>query len=285
MRILILGANGMLGHAIHRSLGAAGITAVGAVRRLDDLPVDRLEYRLVPDAENMAQYERCFDDLRPNVVINALGIVKQSRRAENVASMFKINALFPRWLQFMAQAKNFKLIHFSTDCVFSGRLGMYKEDDFPDPVDMYGLSKALGEVYGGNVLTFRTSIIGRGITPNDSLVDWFLGQHGSVKGFRRAIFSGVPVGAIGSMLAEKLEEVILLSGIYNLAASPINKFELLHLVRDVFDARDIDLVADDEFVIDRSLDGTKFAREVKFSFPSWPVLIRDCFEFYGSRHV
>ena len=271
--IVILGASGMLGHAVHRVLHDCGFDTVGAVRgHVPDYPRTLgLKFRANVDISDLGALQQMVSQLRPSVVINAAGVIKQRDEATNVRAMFDTNAVAPRQLSILGAQTGFRIIQVSTDCVFSGLRGSYTESDVPDATDAYGRSKFLGELTEQHCLTLRTSIVGRGLVPNPSLVDWFLAQTGSVRGFRRAIFSGLPANEIGQVIADHLVDGNAgPSGLRHLSADPISKHELLCLVRHAWQRNDIDIVADDQLAIDRSLNSERFRAETGFRPDPWP---------------
>jgi dTDP-4-dehydrorhamnose reductase len=216
-----------------------------------------------------------FSTARPQVVVNCIGIVKQLDEAQNPIASIQINSLFPHQLAGLCAENGVRLIHVSTDCVFSGRKGAYTEEDTPDPVDLYGRSKLLGEVDDGMALTIRTSIVGRELRGGHGLVEWFLGQNGqTVRGFTDAIFTGWATGSLASAVATVIEKRPTLAGVRHVAAAPISKYDLLCLLRDAF-GLEITVEPDNVFKCDRSLDGSPFAAETGIVAPSWPEMVAE----------
>lgn len=281
--ILVLGASGMLGNALLRLFSQAdGCTVIGAVRsrqaigllpdNVRDLAVSGI------DVENIDNLIRLFDEVQPDVVINCVGLVKQLSDVNNPLVALPINSLFPHRLANICAVSNARLIHISTDCVFTGNKGMYTEDDVTDAQDLYGVSKRLGEIDYPNTITLRTSIIGHELDGNRSLIDWFLSQEGAVRGFKQAIFSGLPTIELGCLIRDCVIPNPELTGVYHVSAEPISKYDLLSLVAEVY-GKDIQILQDNEFTIDRSLDSSRFRKATGFSPASWPELIRsmhDC---------
>lgn len=211
--------------------------------------------------------------VRPDAVVNCIGIVKQDASAKDPIASIGVNSLFPHRLAQACSAAGARLIHISTDCVFSGRKGGYLERDAPDAEDLYGRSKLLGEVDSETALTLRTSMIGRELQGSHGLVEWFLGQRGqSVSGFRRAVFSGFTTEALAEIIFRVITRHPGLQGVWHVAAEPVNKFELLSLIKRVFDL-DIEIKPDETFVCDRSLDAGRFWRATGLAPPSWPEMI------------
>jgi len=266
----------MLGHKLYQVLGPRFDTHAtvrsdqGAAQRLGVLDPDRTVAHV--SADTFDTVARAVASVEPEVVVNCIGIVKQAREARDPITSIAINSLFPHRLARLCATRGARLIHVSTDCVFSGRTGRYTEGDLPDPPDLYGRSKLLGEVGDGDGLTVRTSIIGRELSGANGLVEWFLCQQGSVRGFQRAIFSGLTTHALADVLASVISDHGALTGVRHVAAEPISKFDLLQMLRDAY-GRDVQIVPDDEVILDRSLDGTAFERETGLHAPSWAEMV------------
>ncbi len=278
MRILVLGVRGMMGHMAARVL-AERHEVFGTIR--DDLSADSSLARFLPpdrwvrgvEASDMASIERTFEETHPDAVLNCIGIIKQAPEATDPILSIENNALFPHQLAVVCKAVGARMIHLSTDCVFSGLKGMYSESDIPDPVDLYGRSKLLGETEPGEALTLRTSVVGREIRGHVSLFEWALGSRGTaVRGFDRAIYSGLTTRA----LAEVIEAIIVdhpnLSGVWHVASDPITKYDLLVDLNERL-SLDLDIERDESFVCDRSLDGSAFSAETGIEVPSWDDML------------
>ncbi|HEU4870167.1 MAG TPA: SDR family oxidoreductase, partial [Pyrinomonadaceae bacterium] len=209
----------------------------------------------------------------PDVVVNCIGIVKQDEAAKDRYQSIAVNSLFPHQLARACGTRGIRLIHLSTDCVFSGRRGNYKEDDVADAEDIYGRAKWLGELQYEHCLTIRTSMIGRELSGSHGLVEWFLSQRGkTVRGFKRAIFSGFTTIALSETIGNIIADENGLHGVWHVAADPINKFDLLSMVRQAFQV-DIEIVPEESFVCDRSLDDSRFRARTGFEPPSWEQMI------------
>lgn len=277
MKIAVLGVSGMLGSAAFRSLsdrfpGEVYGTARSAVARTI-FPADQARTLSVGiDVDNADALAGFLREVRPDVVLNCVGIVKQLASAEDPLVAIPINALLPHRLARLADLVGARLVHVSTDCVFTGRKGGYRESDVPDAEDLYGRSKLLGEVDYPNAVTLRTSIIGREIGSRNGLVEWFLAQSGSVRGYRRAIFSGLTTDELVRVIAEHVLPNPHLRGVYHVSVDPISKFDLLGIVRDVYGAA-TEIEPDDAVAIDRSLNSDRFRAAVGYAPPSWPALI------------
>jgi dTDP-4-dehydrorhamnose reductase len=281
--ILIFGVGGMLGSAIFRLLSTDNElkvygTARGEVSQLH-LPA-RLTSCVVGgvDALNADQLAVCLDRIRPDAVINCVGLVKQLEVSNNVLDAVPLNTLLPHRLARLCSLVEARLIHMSTDCVFSGSRGLYTEADTPDAEDVYGRSKLLGEPTHENTFTLRTSIIGHELSGARSLINWFLSQSGSVRGYTQAIFSGLPTVEIARIIRDYVLPRPELSGLYHVSADPISKFALLRLVADVY-KREIAIEPDDSVRINRSLDSSRFRAATGFLPEPWPEMIRRMHDF------
>ena len=293
--VLVLGGTGMLGHTLFEHLSARPDLDVHATVR-DPAP---LHDRMLPerrrfihpwiDAARIDQIEQVVDEVRPDVVVNAIGIVKQVPAAADPLASIVINTLLPHRLARLSTIAGARLIHVGTDCVFSGGKGGYGEDDPPDPIDLYGRSKLLGEPIdagGSGALTLRTSLIGHELRTGHGLLEWMLAQVGSATGYRRAIFSGLPTLEFARVLAEVVLPRAELSGLYHVSSDPISKFALLELIARRYD-REIEIQPRDEPAIDRSLDSTRFRTATGYEPPSWPELVgamhEDAVDRYPAR--
>lgn len=277
-KVLVLGASGMLGNSILRLFYQTdGYSVIGTVRSgqaVSLLPENVRNFVLSGiDVLNVDSLIQLMDDVRPDLVINCVGVVKQLSDASNPLVALPINSLFPHRLAHICSISNARLVHMSTDCVFTGNKGMYTEHDVADAQDLYGVSKRLGEVDYSNAITLRTSIIGHELNGSRSLIDWFLAQEDQVKGYTNAIFSGLPTIEIGKLIRDYVIPNPDLRGVYHVSAAPINKYDLLSLVAKVY-GKKITIEPDGGFKIDRSLDSSRFRRETGFISAPWPELIR-----------
>lgn len=278
MRVLVLGASGMLGNAVFRVFSeSARVEVYGTARSPRILPrfSPELRGRIVcgVDVGDMDSIVRLLGDVRPNVVVNCIGLVKQLADAKDPLSAIPINSLLPHKLARLCALLQARLIHVSTDCVFSGERGGYTEADLPDAADLYGRSKLLGEVDEPNAITLRTSIIGHELDGAHSLIGWFLAQQGAVKGFRKAIFSGLPTVELARVMLDVVLPRPDLHGLYHVAAEAISKHDLLHLVAEAY-GKQIEIMPDDQLTIDRSLVAERFRHATGYVAPMWPELVR-----------
>ncbi|QBH97936.1 SDR family oxidoreductase [Limnobaculum zhutongyuii] len=288
--ILILGANGMLGNSIFRFLSSnVHCNVIGTVRDLKSYSSQMNNVRNIIELNDVFDKDTLTDLIKKvDYVINCIGIIKQKDSVDYL-NCIKVNTYLPHYLASICSDTGSRLIHFSTDCIFDGTKGNYLDDDLPDAKDLYGRSKSLGEVSYGNHLTLRTSIIGHEINSHLSLVDWFLNAKSPINGYSKAIFSGLPTREIARFI---LEKIILteksISGLYNLSASPISKYDLLILINSCYQSNK-SINNDVSFVIDRSLNSEKLRAAVNFYPDEWPDLISIMHEDYINlneyRHV
>ncbi|HEY9680501.1 MAG TPA: SDR family oxidoreductase [Oculatellaceae cyanobacterium] len=279
MKVLVLGATGMLGHKLVQAASEEHVVyATIRGEQLDSSYIHVLNKAKIISgvrAEEFATVERAIVQVEPDVVINCIGIVKQLATSKDAIASILVNSLLPQKAALTCQSKNIRFITLSTDCVFSGRKGGYTLADNPDPVDLYGRSKLLGEVAGNNCLTIRTSMIGRQLFDTHSLVEWFLSQETkSVRGYKNAIFSGLTTNELSRIICKLISNHPLLEGIWQLAAKPISKFELLQLLKQHYNVQ-VEIVADEEFKCDRSLSGIDFEKATNLVPKSWPDMIAE----------
>jgi dTDP-4-dehydrorhamnose reductase len=283
VKILVLGASGMLGNAMLRTLAAADGHDVWATVRSSNVLKHfdaALQQRIVTevDVENTDSLIGLFAKVQPTVVINCIGLVKQLAHADDPLHALPINSLLPHRLARLCALIGARLVHISTDCVFNGRKGNYRESDPSDAEDLYGRSKLLGEVAYPHTITLRTSIIGHELASAHGLVGWFLSQQGKVRGYRKAIFSGLPTVELARVVRDFVLPNTSLTGLYHVAAEPIAKYDLLQLVGAAY-GRDTEIEADDGIVIDRSLNATRFNKATGYIVPPWPALVARMREF------
>lgn len=278
MNVLVLGASGMLGNAVMRVLSEerdwqifGTLRSGGAARFFAPEIAGRLIAGV--DVEDQDALVRVFTQVRPDVVINCIGLIKQLAEGDNPLVALPINAMLPHRLARLCKLAGSRLIHVSTDCVFSGAKGGYVEDDASDARDLYGKSKFLGEVHDAHTITLRTSIIGHELQSAHGLVEWFLSQRGRCKGYRRAIFSGLPTVILAKIMRDVVIPQPALSGLYHVAAAPIAKLDLLTLVARQYN-QSIEIVPDDALVIDRSLCADRFQQVTGYIAQGWPELIQ-----------
>lgn len=277
-RVLVLGITGMLGNAVFRVFRDGGWEVYGTARS----EATRLSFPYASDriiagveVENVDSLTRALVRAKPDLVVNCVGVIKQLQSAKDPLVTIPINALLPHRLAGFCAIGGARLFHVSTDCVFSGRKGDYAETDAPDADDLYGRSKLLGEVDYPHAVTLRTSIIGHELHNGaNGLVGWFLSQSHAVKGYRRAVFSGLPTVTLAKIMRDVVVPRSNLHGLYHVSAEPIDKLTLLRLVRDAYGRQTV-ITPDDSVVIDRSLNSERFRSTVDYMPPSWPELIHE----------
>jgi len=279
VRILILGGDGMLGHQLFRHFKERHDVRVTLRLGREAYDVHRVFDPGTAfcgiDARQTDVLWQVIADFRPEAVVNAVGIVKQRSEAKEVIPSLEINSLLPHRLALLCRTAGARLVHLSTDCVFSGRRGNYRESDQPDAEDLYGRTKLLGEVSEPHCITLRTSMIGPELSRKTGLLEWFLVQRGqTVKGFTKAIFSGFPTSELARIVEQVLVDAPTVYGVYHVAAAPISKYDLLSLIRDRL-RLPVTIERDSTFECDRSLDASRFHRDTGYAPPAWEAMIDD----------
>lgn len=283
MRVLVLGVTGMLGSAVYRvfsqndeyevwgtlrgSTGKRHFSAESQVNLISG--IDVLDHDVLVAILNK---------VKPDVVINCIGLIKQLADANDPLSALPINAMLPHRLAHLCELLGARLIQVSTDCVFSGRAGMYTEEAFSDATDLYGKSKYIGELHNHeNAITLRTSIIGHELESQYALIDWFLAQEGMIKGYSKAIFSGLPTVELARVIRDYVLPQSNLMGLYHVSAEPIDKMSLLKLVAGTY-GKDIQIIPNEDVQIDRSLDSVRFRQATGYVPLTWPEMIQNMYE-------
>jgi dTDP-4-dehydrorhamnose reductase len=275
-RILVVGASGMLGHEAVRVL-APDFEVWGACRHPEQLPdlgvsAERMLGGL--DATDGDSAYALVERVQPDVVLNAVGIVKQRADAKAAIPSIAVNSLWPHVLADACEQVGARMVHVSTDCVFSGSRGMYREEDVPDAFDLYGRSKLLGEVTDReNTVTLRTSIIGWQLGEPTGLVGWFAAHRTEpLKGYTRAVFSGLTTQALTEVVRDVVMPDESLSGLWHVSAEPIDKYTLLTRLAEEL-GWDVDISPVNQPVIDRSLDSTRFRERIGWAPLSWDEML------------
>jgi dTDP-4-dehydrorhamnose reductase len=223
---------------------------------------------------------------RISTVVNCIGLIKQQQGGQDPVSAIAINALFPHLIAKACTAANARMIHVSTDCVFSGSKGHYRESDLPDSIDFYGRSKALGEVVAPH-LTLRTSIIGPELSraAGYGLLAWFWSQRTpQIAGYDRAIFSGLTTLALADLMFDILLHHPQLQGLYHAASAAIDKYTLLTKTRDHF-GMSIDIQPDSGLNINRSLNGQRLDEVIGHPVPDWDTQLVQLRDFMLANHI
>ncbi|MDY6793343.1 MAG: SDR family oxidoreductase [Thermodesulfobacteriota bacterium] len=281
MRILILGGDGMLGHQLFKHLKTNHDVRVTLRQDLAAYQKFKLfntedTYTGI-DVRSPIKLAGVITDFHPEVVVNAIGIVKQLPEASQSIPSIEINALFPHRLALLCKDISARMIHLSTDCVFSGNKGNYNESDTYDPDDLYGRTKFLGEVTEKHCLTLRTSMIGSELSRKKNLLEWFLAQRNTVQGYKKVIFSGFTTLELSRVIENMILNYPEANGVYHVSSEPISKFDLLCLIKKGLKLP-VEIIPDESFICDRSLDSTKFRREFDYHPPSWEEMVSELCE-------
>ena len=279
-KILVFGASGMLGHMLIRVLSPHH-HVIGTTTSHYNVqsPLARILSRdnlidLV-DVHNLSTVEIAIRETKPDVIINCVGLIKQKMGTTNSVEAIQLNSLFPHQLAEICLKSNIRMIHFSTDCVFQGIPGIKRVSDTPNATDLYGLSKLLGEVNTPSSITLRTSIVGRQLFGSESLFEWAISQRGTtVKGYKNAIYTGLTTNQLSQIIEKLIQDFPELSGIYQLASSPISKFELISKLNNHLKLN-LRIEPETDFHCDRTLDGTKFSELTNIDIPSWDDMLTE----------
>ena len=275
----------MLGHALFRYLsGDSSLDVFATVRSSKELsgwlPADRMKkvFRDV-DIHQTDSLVKVFDEVKPNFVVNCIGIIKQVPEAQDPFVAITANALLPHRIALHCSAVGARMIHISSDCVFDGEKGGYIEGDFSNATDLYGRTKLLGEVAYPHCVTLRTSIIGHELKGNYGLVEWFLSQEEKVRGFRKVIYSGFPTVEFSRIIGDYVIPNPEISGLYHVSSNPISKYELLKLIAVQYEKK-IVTEPEDSFRLDRSLDSSRFRSLTGYNPPTWTEMVRGMYNDY-----
>ena len=279
-KILILGANGMLGHVLFNNFSKNNnYFTKGTLRNKKYKKYFKQIYRndLITnlDVTDISKLKKVISSFKPDILINCIGIIKQKKKI-NYENMIKINSLLPRKLYEICEIYKTKLILISTDCVFLGLKGNYKESDLTDAKDIYGISKILGEYTNKNSLVLRTSIIGHELSSRNGLLEWFLSQKEHVSGYKNVYFSGVTPFELFKILDKYIIRSNL-SGIYHIGAKKINKFDLLKIISKIY-KKNIDIKPSYNEKLNRSLNFKKFKLQTGYINNKWIDMIKDMYQ-------
>lgn len=277
MRVLVLGAAGLLGHKLYQILGRR-FDVLATVRkpssfysRFGVFDPDRIQGEV--DLRCAEETLKVFAWSRPEVVVNAVGVVKQRVESQDTLLNLEINSLLPHRLALICRARGCRFIHVSTDCVFLGQTGGYNEQSASDTRDLYGRTKYLGEVCGEGALTLRTSFIGRELDSKHGLLEWFLSQKGkSCRGFSKAIFSGFTTIALAELVGDIIDKHRDLSGLFHVSSDPISKYDVLSLINEIY-RLEVRIEREDGYVCDRSLDSSRFRAATGWRPASWQAMV------------
>jgi len=284
-RILILGGTGMLGHILWERLSLRFSDIYTTIRKgIRDYGNDGLygSARVIDhmDLMDFRMLEGALRVIRPDVILNCIGITKRREEPQNPIPSIILNAVLPHKLAKLAADMNAKLIHFSTDCVFDGRAGHYSDDAPTNATDLYGRTKALGEVTGNNVLTLRSSFIGKEMREGTELLEWFLSQKDVIRGFKNAIYTGLTTLELCRVIEKLLLDYPAASGLYNVSSDPINKFDLLSLIGEQMH-HSVEIIPDESFHCDRSLNSERFRKDFGYTPPTWTKMVDELCQEYS----
>jgi dTDP-4-dehydrorhamnose reductase len=283
IKILILGSTGLLGSTLLKYFSKKNnFECYGAIRKkLDTIKLKNIKnvklYKI--NYKKKRDIIKVFNQIKPDLIINCIGIIKQLTKKNKTSEIIRVNSFLPHYLaEIVNLQKKIRLIHFSTDCVFSGIKGNYKETDLPDASDIYGRSKLLGELSCSSTLTLRTSIIGHELQTKHSLLNWFLNQKKSVKGYKNAIFSGLTTLEIAKVLDKFIIPNKNLEGLYHLSGKTISKYDLLNLIKKVY-KQNIKIYINRNIKINRSLNSNSLQQITGYKPNNWNKIIKEMFEF------
>ncbi|MDO9085175.1 MAG: SDR family oxidoreductase [Anaerolineaceae bacterium] len=284
MKILILGGSGMLGHRLWMNLRKnheVWITVRGEHNpfpHIPEFPEEFIRYRV--DGLMFEEITRALASIQPDLVINCIGLIKQmGHLARDPLFSIQLNSLLPHRISLICRAAKIRMIHVSTDCVFSGKRGNYTVDDQSDAEDLYGRTKFLGEVHYPHCVTLRTSIIGLELKNRLGLIEWFLAQEGTIKGFTKAIYTGFTTDELSRIINDYVIPNNELHGLYHVSSEPISKYDLLMLAKESF-KQDINILPEEEFFSDRSLNSTNFRTITGYQPPLWQAMIAEMASSY-----
>jgi len=281
LKILVLGASGLIGHKLFQTIKDAGHKTFGTLHgKKSAFPnIDFLQTDSIIESVEVLEFDKLHGILhaiQPDVVLNCIGITKRKKEVNNPFQAISVNSLFPHKLANLAKEMNFRVIHFSTDCVFNGELGNYNEESDTTGEDAYGKTKALGEIRYPHTLTIRSSFIGRELAGKTELLEWLISENGNtIKGFTQAWYSGVSTIFMAKTVLDIIENYPDISDLYQLATpEPISKYDLLCLACDAFKL-DIEIIPDSSFEIKPTLDGAKLKNAMNLSIPSWQDMMNE----------
>lgn len=288
--VLIMGCTGAIGHVLLKKISLrSDLDVYGTARESEKLSewfapelVKRIYSNI--DVHNIDSVLSVMNEIQPSTIINCIGIIKQILTGSDSIEAITINSLWPHRLAMLCKLRGVKMIHFSTDCVFSGNKGNYNESVIPDPVDLYGRSKCLGEVEYPHCVTLRKSIIGHELKGGYGLLEWFLSQEGRVRGFTNAMYSGITAHELVRVIVDYVLPNEGLRGIYHVSSSVISKYDLLHLIAKRY-GKVIEIESCDDVRLDRSLDSDKFKDATGYRTPSWQEMIDQMYDDYEASSV
>ena len=285
IKVLILGADGMLGHVLCRSLFNDPHFDVHATTILSEPGMywftKKLSSRIIfnLNADRFDNLLPVFHSIKPDIIINCIAIIKPVDILKNPISSINLNTLLPHKLAEISKINGTRIIQISSDIVFDGKKGTYNENDQVNISDRYGMSKYLGEIDGPNCFTIRTSIIGHELNKKTNLLEWFLSQSQQVEGYTKAIYSGLPTIELSNVIIKYIIPNKSIHGIYHISSDPISKFDLLKLIASRYQLQ-INVEPNDKVTVDRSLNSNAFRSISGYAPKAWPELINSMYEDY-----
>ena len=280
MSILVLGATGLIGNRLVRTLGE-NHEVFGTTRNKNFIDSKlnffskECNWLIDVGPEDFTALEEKIKRIKPNIIVNCLGITKLKSGSTNIQTSILVNALFPHKLSVACRKLNIRLIHLSTDCVFSGSKGKYVESDIPDPIDIYGKTKNIGELINESDLTIRTSFVGREVFTFTNLFEWAIrNRSSSIRAYSKAIYSGLTTLALSEIIKLIIVEQPTLSGLWHVSSEPISKYELLSNLNKEL-SLDIDIELDESLICDRSLNSKRFREKTKIKVPNWDEMLKE----------
>jgi len=282
MKILILGGNGMIGHKMYQVLSKNYLdTWVLFKKQIDQINFSEIFNKdKVIENFDLIQFDKLkiiLDNISPDVIINAAGVTIRRGINDDMYKSILINSALPHFLDNWTKINNKRLIHFSTDCVFSGKKDFYTEASVTDAEDTYGKTKALGEVVSKNSVTLRGSMIGRELENKTELLEWFLNQNKTtVNGYTNVIYSGITTFRMANYVDKIIRDFPDMHGIYNVSSNSITKYELVNLFNSYFN-NESSIIPDNSYTSNKDLDSSKFYKDTGLIKPNWKELVEELF--------
>ncbi|MGC4375448.1 SDR family oxidoreductase [Fictibacillus sp. Mic-4] len=266
MKLLLLGGGGMAGHVIAGYLKKHTDDDIYVTSR------DKKQHNHIHlDATDFNELKEIITNIQPDFVINCIGVLNEFAAIRKREAII-LNSLLPHELVRLLDSYGGKLIHISTDCVFSGSKGNYPESSEPDGITVYARTKALGEVKEGSHLTIRTSIIGPELKDGIGLFHWFMNQKGEIRGFTKVYWNGVTTLELAKFITYAFKQE--LTGLYHLTApEKVSKYELLKIIQDVFQKEDVVIKPHSELFLDRTLLNTR--EDINYKVPSYKKMLQE----------
>ena len=289
MKILILGLSGMLGHKLFSYLQKQNTYELYATTTTN-FEIEHPNFKIVnkkniffSKTQNIDFFKKKITDIKPDLVINCIAILKESFFYLNPLKFIEINTVLPLQISELSKIFGFRFIHFSTDILYADTNKLSCENDKITLEGPYAASKFLGEVKNNNSLTIRTSIIGHQLNNKNSLVEWFLSYRGeTVNGYSNVIYSGLPTTEISKIIHEKIIPNVNLKGIINISSNPISKFELLKKIKKYYNKK-VKINIDNSAISNRSLDSNLFSNKTGYLAPDWDVLVKEMFNDFITK--